>query len=470
MSWRSALAFGTVRANAGTITYTCDPSVAAATCNYLNTTVAGNYSSTFTSANANIYITYGTTGLAETVSYPNFVTYAQYVAAYASIPSPSPVQTSALSALGTYDAGPYGSGNVEVSAALGTNLGFSGLTGIESDGETACDIGSAGCYNAYIIVTNDPGTPLYYDNLGGPEPSDAYDYYGVVEHESDEVLGTSSCVGTSGINPAGDGTRRPLRTVHNVAHFTNPNGAAGLGDGCGTGVPSAVDLFRYSGAGDLILDSSLSTTPGAYFSYNGGTTNGANGVANTPKFYNTLANGDDYADFVSSSPDCGTDIAVQDAEGCPGEDKGLSILNDGGGEINILNAVGYVLAPTSSGTVTVSPTSVNFGTNWVGHGNHHDLTLTNTGAINVTIGPITFANVSGNPGDFSYHNYCTKPLKPGKSCLVDAKLVASAPETETATMNIAISAGSPLQVPLTGTGKINCNADSSVDTACLDRN
>ena len=46
--------------NSGIISYTCDPSVAAATCNYLNTIVASDYSSSFTNANANIYITYGT--------------------------------------------------------------------------------------------------------------------------------------------------------------------------------------------------------------------------------------------------------------------------------------------------------------------------------------------------------------------------------------------------------------------------
>src|ERR1700690_375609 len=88
------LAFGTAMANAGTITYTCDPSVAATTCNYLNTTVAGNYSSTFTNASASIYITYGTTGLAETIAYLNYVTYDQYVTALASNPSQSPVQVS----------------------------------------------------------------------------------------------------------------------------------------------------------------------------------------------------------------------------------------------------------------------------------------------------------------------------------------------------------------------------------------
>jgi hypothetical protein len=35
--------------------------VATATCNYLNTTVAGYYNDTFTNANANIYVQYGVT-------------------------------------------------------------------------------------------------------------------------------------------------------------------------------------------------------------------------------------------------------------------------------------------------------------------------------------------------------------------------------------------------------------------------
>ena len=58
------VAFGAALASADTLSFTCDPSVAAATCSFLNTIVAGNYSSTFSNANANIYIQYGTTGLA----------------------------------------------------------------------------------------------------------------------------------------------------------------------------------------------------------------------------------------------------------------------------------------------------------------------------------------------------------------------------------------------------------------------
>ena len=194
--------FGVGLANAGTITYTCDPSIAVATCTYLNTTVAGNYSSTFTNATANIYITYGTTGLAQSEQYLNFFTYDQYVAALTSNPDQSPVQVAALAALNTYDATPYHSGNVNLTVALGTALGLTtDLTGITPDG-SSCTPGASGCYNAIVTVTNDPGTPLYYDNLGGTEPSDAYDFYGVVEHETDEVLGTSSCVGTAAINPS----------------------------------------------------------------------------------------------------------------------------------------------------------------------------------------------------------------------------------------------------------------------------
>jgi hypothetical protein len=395
------MAFGTALANAGTVTYTCDPSIAAATCTYLNTTVAGNYSSTFTNANANIYITYGTTGLAQSEQYLNFFTYAQYLAALTSNPSQSPVQVSALAALNTYDAGPYGTGKVNLTVALGNALGLTtGLTGITTVGG-ACTPGTSGCYNAIVTVTNDPGTPLYYDNLGGAEPADAYDFYGVVEHETDEVLGTSSCISTAAINPAdlstkGDGARRLLRTVRNLAHFT-PATPSGLSDGCGGSTPSAVDLFRYSAAGDLVLDSSLSTTPGAYFSYDGGTTNGADGIANTPKVYNTLANGDDYADFLSSTPDCGTDIAVQDAEGCPGEDKGLTILNDGRGEINILNAAGYDLVAATQVELTTSANPSIGGTVTPASGG-----LYNTGTVvPITASPAvgyTFVNWTSSPG------------------------------------------------------------------------
>jgi hypothetical protein len=324
------LVFGTALASAQ-ISYTCAPGVSAATCNYLNTTVAGLYNSTFTDAKADIYITYGTIGLAQNETAFNTASYSQYVAALAANTNMSSIQIQALSALAGNDVTAYGTDTVVLTSPLAAALGITDLAdpgadvgnGVPVGSATPCSIGTADCYDGVITVTNNPGTPLYYDNLGGTEPADAYDFYATVEHETDEILGTASCIDTDGV----------------------------LSDGCdvfGPGTPSAVDLFRYSAPGSLVLDSSLSTTPGAYFSYDGGATNGAIGIGGSPKFYNTLANGDGYAAYVSSSPDCGTNQAVQDAEGCPGEDAGLSIKNDGGSEINILNAVGFDVPESTS--------------------------------------------------------------------------------------------------------------------------
>jgi hypothetical protein len=152
-----------------------------------------------------------------------------------------------------------------------------------------------------------------------------------------------------------------------------------------------------------------------------------------------------------------TDIAVQDAEGCPGEDKGLSILNDGGGEINILNAVGYVRVTTTSGTLTASPTSLKFGNVDLCRTKKEVLTMENNGTTEVQIGAVSFTNVSGNPADFSFHRYCNAngngELAPGKSCTIAVLFSPDALTTDTATLNIANSSpGSPLQVPITGAG------------------
>jgi hypothetical protein len=303
----SGTILATSLASASGISYTCGANVAASTCTYLNTTIAGLYNSTFTNANADIYIQYGTTGLASTSSVGNQVSYSDYVAALAANPNKNALQTSALASLAANAAGPYESGTVNLSTALASTLGFSGLSGVDASGGTVCSFGAAGCYDASITVTNDPGTPLFYRN--GTVTADEYDFYSAIEHETDEVLGSASCIATT----------------------TTP-----LSNGCGGNTPSAVDLFRYSSAGNLVLNSSLSTTPGAYFSYDGGTTNGADG-----NVYNTLDNGEDYADFLSNCP--AGPFSVQDAEGCPGT-SGLDITNDGGAEINILNAVGYDLA------------------------------------------------------------------------------------------------------------------------------
>ena len=327
----------------GGISYTCDTSISTATCNYLNQTVAGYYSSAFSDANATIYITMGTTGLGEsTTGYDNPVTYANYVAALNANPQKNLVDVDALSALNTYDATPYGGGYVVLTSALAAALGITSfvdgsIQGTEYDatniagggagnscgtpGNGAPLVASAGsCYNGIITISNTAN--LYYDNLGGTDTG--YDFYTVVQHETDEVLGTASCISTQ-TSPLSD-----------TCQSSNPDPNAP------STTPSAVDLYRYLSAGNLVLDSSLSTAFGPYFSYNGGVSNGANGFA-----YNSGDNGNDYADFVFLG--CTGPISVQDAQDCGANgtpsDQGLTILNDGGAEVNILNAVGFDVNP-----------------------------------------------------------------------------------------------------------------------------
>jgi hypothetical protein len=310
----------TASAFAGNLTYTCEASglgpVPAAVCDYLNTTIAGLYDSAFSNANANIYIEYGGTPLSENTPARNYVSYTAYLTALTNTASGDTLDVDALKALNNLDTAIYGSGNVEVTPALGTALGLSGMNGLNANGNP-CSLTSPGCYDGLITMSNTAS--FYYRS--GSETSSQTDFYSAVEHETDETLGTASCISTGG------GT---------------------LSNACsGTNTPSAADLFRYSSAGQLIATSALSTTPGAYFSYNGGLTNGAYGAV-----YNTLANGDDYGDFVSGCP---TAVLVQDALPCAGHDAGLNITNDGPGgtagpEINILDAAGFNLATPEPGT------------------------------------------------------------------------------------------------------------------------
>jgi hypothetical protein len=309
-----------------TLSYTCDPSIAASTCTYLNTTVAGYYNSTFTNVNADIYVTYGNTGLGsgEAIYNYNQMSYSTYLSDYAAnaTASGNAAQASGVASLNTYATPVYGSAEVSVSGALGQALGIpaSQLKGFSSNGTAGCTLSAAGCYDDVLTITNDLSTPLYY-RTGGSIASNAYDFYSVVEHETDEALGTQSCIET----------QTPPYLENNCA-----------------GNVAAADLFRYQSPGSLInilvTPSSIPTTPGAYLSVNGGVTN----ALGAGRYYNTLVNGEDYGDF-SNNTVCNsgsTPDAVQDGEGCPGE-ANLNITNDGGPEIAMLNAVGFDLRSSS---------------------------------------------------------------------------------------------------------------------------
>jgi hypothetical protein len=330
----------------GGIVYVCDSNVPTSTCTYLNTTVAGYYNNIFTNANANIYIKFGTTGLGGSTGYINLVHYTPYVTDLTNKAVKSSNQASAISAITTYAAPAYGTQNiVGISVALGTAYGFTGLLGINAAETASCTPYTSGCYNEVITVANaasqaSGGFTLYYDDQGGTEAANQYDFYAVVQHETDEVLGTSSCISTQNSSGLSDDCDGPVSGSN--------------------GIPSVVDLLRYSSPATLALDTTPSTTAGQYYSFDGGVHYGVGGDGNDPKVYNTLDNGDDFADYISSSPDCGTNQAVQDAEGCPGEDAGLTILNDGQSEITILNTDGFdipeaaISSPTPGSTLSGS--------------------------------------------------------------------------------------------------------------------
>lgn len=274
----------------------------AGTCSFLNGTLASLYTNTFSNVNASIYIQYGSTSLGESQTEDTQVSYVTYLADLMAASNGSAIDTAALASLAANDTLPYGCGDVDIPTALGTALGLTGLSGTTASGAT-CRLGTTGCYDGIITITNDT-LLLYYRSLSsGSITGSEYDFFSVVEHETDEVLGTSSCIDTTGSTLAND---------------------------CGAATPSAVDLFRYN-AGVLVTTNGAigqsSAPAGAYFSYNGGG-NGADGAT-----YNTASNGLDYADFTQ------TCAFIQDTTGCPG--RSLDITSDGGAEINILEAIGY---------------------------------------------------------------------------------------------------------------------------------
>jgi hypothetical protein len=281
------------------------------TCAYLNSTIAALYTGAFSNVNASIYIQYGSTGLGQNETEDTMVPYATYVADLAAHSTGSALDIAALASLAANDTGPYGCGDVDITAALGSALGIPGLSGITAGG-TSCRLGTNGCYDGVITIATPASLGsqgLFYRSLsGGTIPANDYDFFSVVEHETDEVLGTASCIDTT---------------------------SSTLVDGCGGATPSAVDLFRYN-AGVLVTTNSAvgnaNLPAGAYFSYNGGVSNGADGAT-----YNTVANGNDYADFVQNCE------FVQDGVGCLGQS--FDITSDGGAEINILEAVGYADPP-----------------------------------------------------------------------------------------------------------------------------
>ncbi len=329
----SAILVSAQAAGPSGITYTCDPSINAVPglCNTLNTTIAGLYASNFTNANANIYIQFGTTALGKSLVFEYMLSYADYrnalqstligandlLAFSASVPATNPINSA------------Y---SVEVTSPLFRILGYVPTAGAHPDG-TSCQLNTSGCYDGVITISSaeQAAGNLYY-RTGSIGPSQ-YDFFSVVEHETDEILGTLSCVSQC-----------------------SSNGSTRI---------APADLYRYQSNG------TRSYAPGnnssCVFPNVGNACFSIDGI-HMLQPYNNVSGTGDLGDWVPSCPT----TRVQNAAECPGV-AGVDISPTA--EIEVLDVVGYTVAGTgptvvnkltsntaTPGSCTIPPLVNNFTT------------------------------------------------------------------------------------------------------------
>ena len=106
--------------------------------------------------------------------------------------------------------------------------------------------------------------------------------------------------------------------------------------------------------------------------------------------------------------------------------------------------------------VTPSPTSVSFGNVKLNEKKEEIVTLTQNGTGKVSIGTVSIINVTGNPSDFSFKEWCNGGilgLGKGLRCQIGVIFKPSQAIAESATLNVIVGASnSPVQVQITGTG------------------
>ena len=232
-------------------------------------------------------------GGASTSSFSDTVNYSAYYNALLANSSGDATDIAAIASLGgpSADNPVTGSTDISIRPTLAATLGLGSQV---SDPFSGCgDLTANACIQVGTNVLNSTGAPMA-------------SLFGTVEHEVDEVFGTSSAL------PGGGGTL--------------------------PADPSAADLFRYSAPGtrsfafNLSSDVPCTGSPTAYFSINGGVTN--------LNQYNNCNNGGDYGDWIYTDG-----LQVQDAFG---PDDVASSLALNSPEVALLDAVGYNFSPASS--------------------------------------------------------------------------------------------------------------------------
>lgn len=118
-------------------------------------------------------------------------------------------------------------------------------------------------------------------------------------------------------------------------------------------------------------------------------------------------------------------------------------------------APGQTVAAPSAPAVSLSPSSVNFGTQLIAAtSGSQAVTLTNTGAATLTIGSISFTGT--NAGDFAQTNNCGSSLATSSNCTINVTFTPLASGSRSANLSVASNAATtPDTVPVTGVGLLN---------------
>jgi hypothetical protein len=285
-------------------------------CDALNSTIASLYTNVFSDVNATIYIQFGSTDLGQSEFWVDAYSYDDYRNALQADQS-SAVDILSFSS-NVPPVNPLGvNASVNLTNANARALGFSPTTGLMADAVTACTLGADGCYDGVITVSASLQSAGGFFFRSGPITPSQYDFFSIVEHETDEILGTPSCA------------------------FGCPNNGI---------FPSDLNRFQSNGARSFASGNNNScftrTAGNACLSYNGGAS--FNG-----QYYN-INDGHDAGDWV---PDC-TAYYVQAATGCPG----ISGTDIDPVEIQVLDVVGYTLAVVVTDQRTSPTTGIVNGT------------------------------------------------------------------------------------------------------------
>jgi hypothetical protein len=117
------------------------------------------------------------------------------------------------------------------------------------------------------------------------------------------------------------------------------------------------------------------------------------------------------------------------------------------------SATAQVTLQVTQPTISLSPTSLNFGTVKIGNLEFLLETVSNPGSTPLKINGVSLKLGSGSdPFEFAFLNLCGPDLYPGKSCDIVVSFYADVLGTHNATLLVTDNAaGSPQQIPITAT-------------------